>query len=894
MFGRKRKLDDFSAEIEAHLQLEIERLREQGLSEEEAQAAARRRFGNVTLAREHFYESHRWLWWDHFWQDVRYGLRLLRRSPGFTAVAILSLALGIGANTAIFELADAVRYRAIPVKEASQLAIVKIGNNFDDASGEFTSRYPLLTYGLWQQIQAHQEAFSKIFVWSARDFNLARGGQKRFAHGIWVSGEFFETLGVQPLVGHLLTPQDDQPGCGGIGAVISHAFWQREYGGSESVLGKQITLDGYPAEIIGVTPANFYGIEVGKTFDVAVPVCSEAVIRGEWSRLNVRHAWWLAAMGRLKPGWTIEKASAQMAAISRGAMQETLPQGYDAGTAKKYLAFKLAAFPAENGYSELRDDSEPALQVLMGIAGLVLFVACANLANFMLARGSAREREMAMRLAMGAPRSRLIRQLLSESLLLMAVGAGLGIVLAHQFSRVLLSMTNTEHDPIFLMLSFDWRVLAFTTALAVATLLLFGLVPALHATEAAPGVVLKSGGRDARSGRQRRGLRRMLVISQVALSLVLLVGALMFVRTLRNLLMLDPGFQPHHLLLTRLDFSHLKLPKGRRTDFKEQLAERARGILGVEAAAEVQNGPVTGDGWDGSVLSPNSDHEIAGTTDRNRVSPGYFHAMETPLLAGREFNETDTLKSPSVAIVNQAFVTKFLNRANPLGKTARLEAPPGQPPLSYEIVGVVKNVKYMALREEFPPTIYFPLAQDEDPGDATELVIRSRLPTAEVAAELRSTMAAVRPDIEINSLTYDTLISESLTGERVMATLSTFFGTLALLLAAIGLYGVISYMVTRRTNEIGIRMTLGAQRGDILWMVVREAGKLLVAGVVLGTGLALAVATTVRSLLFGLKPNDPVTIALGVCFLAVIALASSVLPARRAARLDPMAALRHE
>jgi predicted permease len=893
-FTRVRDGEELSREIEAHIDIETAQNIARGMSPQVARSAAYRKLGSARRVREEVYEMNSIGFLETLWNDLRFGARLLRLSPGFAITAIVSLAIGIGANTAIFQLADALRYRTIPVRNPSELAIVKIENGFDDASGNFTGNYPLLTYALWQQIQAHQEAFSHIFAWSGRDFNLSRGGEKQFTHGIWVSGDFFETLGVQPLIGRLLTPRDDQRGCGAISAVLSYAFWQHEYGGSESALGRRITIDGHPAEIIGVAPAAFYGVAVGKTFDVAVPVCSEDIVRGERSRLKGESDWWLAAMGRLKPGWTIEKASAQMAAISPGAFQETLPQMYDEPTRRRYLGFKLAAFPAWNGYSQLRDDSEQPLQILLGIAGLVLLITCANLANLMLARGSARQREMAVRLAMGAPRTRLVRQLVSESLVLMGSGAAAGAVLAHYLGRILLSIIDSEHDPIFLVLTFDWRVLAFVTILAVATLLIFGLVPAFRTTNTTPGAVLKSGGRGTTSSPDRWGLRSVLVISQVALSLVLLVGALMFVQTLRNLQTLNAGFQPHHVLLTRLDWSHLNLPKERRTEFERELAERAHGIPGAEAVGEVQNAPVTGNGWDGSVLAPNSDHEIAGTTDRNRVGPGYFHAIQTPLLAGREFDEHDTLRSPSVAIVNQTFVMKFMNGGEALGKIARLEAPPGQPPLSYQIVGIVGDSKYMDLREDFPATIYFPLAQDEYPGNSTELVIRSALPMAEVVAQLRSTMATANPDIELTSRIYDTVVSDSLVGERAMALLSTFFGTLALLLAGIGLYGVISYMVTRRTNEIGIRMTLGAQRSDILKMVLREAGALLIFGLAAGAMLSLIVARAASSMLFGLKPNDPFTIGLGAGILAVITLFSSALPARRAANLDPITAIREE
>jgi putative ABC transport system permease protein len=892
-FCRRQNDDELAREIEAYIAIETEQNIARGMPPDEARSAAQKKFGSTRRVREEVYDMNTIGFIEKFCNDLRFGARLLGKNPGFALVAILSLAIGIGANTAIFEMVNAIRYRTIPVKDPSQLAIVRVASNFDNASGNFTSRHPLLTYALWREIEAHQQGFSKIFVWSANDVNLAKGGQKQFAQGLWVSGDFFETLGVRPLIGRLLAQQDDQAGCGQVNAVISYAFWQREYGGSPSIVGRQISVDDYPAEIVGVTPQNFYGIEVGKTFDVAIPLCSEDAIHGEQSRLKPLDAWWLAAMGRLKPGWNIKKASAQLTAISPAILKDTLPASYDAGTAKTYLDFKFSAFPADSGFSQLREDSEQPLRVLMGMAGLMLLITCANVANLMLARGSSREREMAVRLAMGAPRNRLIRQLLSEALVLMVLGTALGVILANYFSRVLLSMIDSQRDPVFLVLNFDWRVLAFTTALAVGTLLIFGLVPALRTSDTSPGTVLKSASKGGASGHEHWALRRILVISQVALSLVLLVAALMFVRSLRNLLTLNPGFQPEHLLLTRVDFSHLNLPKERRSDFMAQLVTRAKEIPGVHAVSEVRDAPISGNGWNGSVLGSNS-QEIVGVTDRNRVAPDYFHTMETPVLAGRDFTQSDTLTSPPVAIVNEAYVNKFFHGESALGKVARLEAPAGQPPDTYEIVGIVKNTKYMELREEFPPTLYIPIAQSADPGQGIELVVRSEVPMAQLVPELRSAMAAVNPEIELNSRIYETLIDESLLPDRAMAELSTFFGALALLLAAMGLYGVISYMVARRTNEIGIRMALGAQKYDILSMVLREAGILLCAGLVAGSVISLALARVTSSLFFGLKANDPLSIGLGVAVLATIALLSSVLPARRASNLDPTVALREE
>ncbi len=456
-----------------------------------------------------------------FWQDLRYGVRQLRLSPGFALVGILSLALGIGANTAIFQLVDAIRLRTIPAKDPGQLATVRIADR-SWASGNFYSSYSDLTYPMWEQIRQRQQALSPIAVWGNQSFNLATGGEVRNARGLWVSGDFFNVLDVHPYMGRLISPADDVSGCGSAGVNISYSFWQREYGGESAALGKQITLDGYPFVIMGITPPGFNGVTVGESFDVAAPVCSEPLDDGEDARLTVRRAWWLASIGRLKPGWTLEQANAQLKVISSAVMQETLPPQYDAEGVKHYLAYQLAAYPAATGFSDLRKESATPLWLLMGISALVLLIACANIANLMLARASARDREIAVRLALGASRARLIRQLLSESLLLAVAGALCGSFLAWSLSQLLISFLSTPNNPVFLDLTLDWRVLGFMIGLALVTTILFGLMPALRATRTAPVEALKSGGRGMTAAREKFSLRRILVISQVALSLVLL------------------------------------------------------------------------------------------------------------------------------------------------------------------------------------------------------------------------------------------------------------------------------------------------------------------------------------------------------------------------------------
>jgi putative ABC transport system permease protein len=826
------------------------------------------------------------------WQDLRYGLRLLRLNPGFTAVAVLSLALGIGANTAIFQLIDAIRLRTIPARNPHDLAIVRIADR-SWSSGNFSSNYAELTFPIWEEIRQRQQAFSSLSVWSNDQFNLASGGEAHYAQGIWVSGDFFNVLGVQPILGRLLSPADDQPGCGAAGVDISYSFWQSHFGGEASVLGKRLTLNGDPFEIIGVTPQGFYGVSVGDSFDVAVPICSEPVINGEDSRLNVRRDWWLASIGRLKSGWSIAQATAQLGAITPAILQETVPPQYDAEGVKRYLAYKFAAFPAENGFSELRRQSEAPLWLLLGLSGLVLLIACANLANLMLARAGSREREIVVRLAIGASRGRLIRQLLSESLLLAVAGAVCGAFLAIELSDLLVSFMSTSRSPIFLDMALDWRVLGFTAGLAILTTVLFGLTPAIRATRMAPSVVLKSGGRGMSAGHERFGLRRILVTSQVALSLVLLVGSLLFVRSLRNLFTLDAGFQQNGILITSVDFTHLNLPPERRTGFKRDLLARVRAIPGVASAADAFLVPIGGMSSNDEVLGDTPEQK-KGVTWINYVSPGYFVTLETPLLSGRDFNDSDTATSPKVAIVSQAFVRKFLNGASPLGKTFRIWQPSGHPVPFYEIVGVVKDSRYQDMHEEIGPISFFPIAQREKPDLSDQIIVRSGVALPGLITSLKGVISDVNPAIDVDFKVFKTQIRESLLRDELMATLSGFFGFLAVLLAAIGLYGVFSYAVVQRTNEIGIRMALGAQRADVVRMIMREAGVVLLLGLVAGVGIALAATQLAASLLFGLKPRDQLTLILSVFILSLVAAVASYVPAYRASRLDPLVALRYE
>jgi len=892
---RHQRDQDFALELEAHLQHEIDDNMARGMNPREAAFAAHRKFGNVTLAKENTRRMNTIEYLETLGQDLRYAARLLRLEPGFFSVAILCLALGIGANTAIFHLLDAVRLRTLPVSNPRELVEVEIGPDQRCCTGNFSSRRSNFTYALWDQLRTHQQAFSGIFAWAPYRFNTTTGGEVRYIEGLYATGDFFRTLGVVPALGRLFSTEDDRPGCGSPGAVLGYSYWQREYGGQASAIGRKILLEGKPFEIIGVAQAGFFGVEVGRSFDVAIPVCAEPLVNGENAHTPKRHHWWLAVIGRLKPGWSVTQARAHVQAISPGLFEATLPPNFTPETAKEYLAYKLTANPAGSGVSDLREDYQDPLLILLAIAALVLVIACANLANLMLARATARERELAVRLAIGASRPRLIRQMLAESLLLAAIGAACGALLAQFLSSYLVRFLTTNDSPLYVDLGTDWRIFGFTAALAVITCLLFGLMPAIRATRANPGTLMKASGRGLTDARERFGVRRVLVVAQVALSLALLVGALLFVRSLHKLLTLDAGFQESGVLVTEIDFSTLKYPPQRRHEIQREILRRIRLLPGVEQAAGTSIVPISGNRWNDRFEFIGAKPAVKLLSDFSGVTPGYFRTLHTPLLSGRDFDERDTaLKFPKVAIVNQSFIKQFLNGADPIGKRIRIETGPGEPEEIFEIVGVTKDAKYRRLSDPFNPTVFASLDQNDQPLAGTVILSRSQVALASQLAAIKREMAAISPSMALNFYTLHSEIADSVLRERLMATLSGFFGFLAALLASIGLYGVMAYIVARRRGEIGIRIALGAGRANVLKLIGSECGKLLLAGLLLGIGFALAASQAITQLLYGLSPTDPLTIVLSVLLLALVALPASLIPAIRASRLDPMQALREE
>jgi predicted permease len=889
--NRNRWDDERARELDGYLSIETDDNIARGMSPEAARAAARRKLGNATLVREEIYQMNTVTFVDSAWRDLKYGARLLRLNPAFAVVAILSLALGVGANTAIFQLLDAVRIRTLPVKDAGELVEIRIADPVGGRTGEFNGRRPSLTNPLWEQIRDRQQVFTEAFVWSAPLFDLTTGGEARPAQGLWVSGDFFKGLGVPALIGRTLTTADDRRGCAAPPAVLSYGFWQREYAGSPSAIGRAIMLDGHSFDIVGVTPASFFGVEVGRTFDVAVPLCAEPFSRGARTAMDKKDVWFLGAMGRLKPGTTPDRARAQLAAISAPIFQATLPS-YRVEDATHYLQFTLGAYPGGTGISQLRRQYESPLWLLLATTGLVLLIACANLANLMLARATAREREIAVRLAIGASRGRIVRQLLAESLLIAAIGAACGALLAQWLSRFMVEFLSTDNNRIFVALSLDWRIFAFTAALGVLTCLIFGLVPSIRATGTAPGAAMKAGSRGSTNTRERFGMRRALVVAQVALSLVLVVGAVLFVRSLRNLMMLDAGFKQDGILVVSMDLRRAGVAEERRTAFFADLTSRLSAIPGVMSAAQTFIVPVSGSGWNNSIVI--NGKKYTENVNFNLVSDGYFRTMGTPILAGRDFDGREGSGAEKSAIVTELFARKFFAGQDPIGQVFQVDEPPDRPRPLNRIVGVVKDTKYTDLREEFTPLVFFAASQEEKPWPFLQVVMRSMAPLTSITSQVTSIVGQTNSNIIVQFQTMPSLVRDSLMRERLMATLSGFFGVLAALIATIGLYGVMSYMVARRRNEIGIRMALGADRRDVVRMVMREAGVLLIAGVVVGTALAIAATRTAATLLFGLHPGDPATLAMAAAGLGAIAMLASYLPALRASRLEPTEALREE
>jgi predicted permease len=892
-FFRRRYWDEERArELDAYLAEETDDNIARGMAPTDARAAAYRSLGNPTRIREEIYTMNSIGWLESLWLDLRYGARILRRNPVFALVTIASLALGIGATSAIFQVMNAVEYRMLPVRAPQDL--VEVRPVTTSRWGNTVGRRSVATYAMWDEIRRTQHSFVSMLAWGATRFDLSTGGESRFVDGLWVSGSFFDTLGVGSQIGRVFSAADDQPGCGAPGVVISDAFWKREYGGARSALGSTLRINGQPFDVIGVTPSGFFGVEVGRSFDVAVLVCSEPLLEPERNAVAKRHYWWLDIFGRLRPGVTIEQASADLAAISPAVFAATVAPQLPPEPAKKYLQMRLSALPAGTGVSYLRGAYQEPLWILMAVAAGVLVIVCANLASLMLARATARDREIAVRLAIGASRVRIVRQLMAESLLLAAAGAVVGALVARAFSGYLVSFMSTDASRLFFDLGIDWRVLAFTCGVAAVACMLFGLTPAMRATRQTARAAIRAG-RGTTDGHERFVTRRVLVTIQVTLSLLLVVTSLLFVRTARNLATVDPGFRTDGILIADFDPHAAKVPVAQQPRFERDLRDRIAAIPGVEAAVDASIEQLTGSVWNDAVIVNGVLQKTI--TNENHVSPGFFRAFDIPLLAGRDFSEADLPGTPWVAIVNAAFAEKLLGTTHPIGQPFHLQASPGEPDPTYEIVGVVANTKYADVRETPGPIAYFPEAQMPTPDpllSEVQVMVRSSLPLSSISPAITAAARSINPAMLVSYRSMRADAEETFLRERMMATLSAFFAGLAGILAMIGLYGVMSYIVARRRNEIGIRLALGAEPRRVLRMILGEAGALVIAGVAAGAVLSFFATRATASLLFDVKPSDPLTLAIATIGLAAVGFVASWLPAQRASRLQPTVALREE
>ena len=816
-------------------------------------------------------------------QDVRYALRALRSSPGFAAIAILSLALGIGANTAIFSLINAVILKTLPVSHPEQL--VELGMKTEDGIW--------FTNPIWEQVRDRQDVFSGVFAYSPIRLNLAVGGEVRNANTSWVSGDFFRTLGVNPLLGRMIADADDKRGCPVIG-VLSYDFWQREYGGTADVFDRRLTLNSHPVRIVGVAPPGFTGIQVGEAVDIYMPLCGEGTIVRENSALDKRANWWLWIFARLKPGIGEQQALARLNTLAPQIFAATLPPNYPSDAQKYHLSRRFELLPGANGFSDVRREYKAALYTLMVVVGVVLLIACANVANLLIARAAIRRREIAIRMAIGAGRARLIRQLLTESVLLSSMGAILGVLFAQWASRMLVQFLSTSNSTVVLDLSIDVRVLAFTTAVAIATGILFGLAPAWQGTRVDPNSAMKANARGVVESHAGLSLGKMLVAAQVALSLVLLTGAGLMLKTFAKLATLDTGFDKNQVLLIRVDPRYASVPPDRRLPLYQELQRRLAAVPGVRSASFADITPVSGSfssqivHVDGYIAKSREDSVVW----INSISAGFFATMETPFIAGRDFDAHDTLQAPLVAVVNESMANKFFGSPrDAVGKTFRQGWNEISSPI--QIVGVVKDAKYRSLRAEGEAIAYYPLSQ-LPPMRWANFLLRANGPATSLIPGVKAAVDEVNHDITLQFRTLSVQLDESLGRERLLATLSGFFGALALALAVIGLYGVMSYNVARRRNEIGIRMALGAEQARVLRMVLGEVAILIVAGLALGLAVAVFSTRLLASFLYRLEPNDPTTLVTACVVLAVSAVVAGFLPARRAANLDPMTALREE
>ena len=839
--------------------------------------------------------------------DLKYALRTLRRSPGYVAVAVVTLALGIGANTAIFSLLDQVLLRLLPVKDPQQLVLLTMrGHHYGSNWGGNAISHPM-----FRDFQAHNEVFSGMLCRFRDPVSLTFGGQSERVNAELVSGTYFGVLGVKAVLGRTFTPDDDRVPLGHPLVIVTYDYWRQRFGGAPGIVGKSLVVNGHNLTVVGVAQPGFDGIELGYSTKIFIPIMmQEWIVVGNSKMLTDRRTRWVNAFGRLKPGVSLARAKASlqpfMHAMLEMEVKEAAFRHASAYDREQFVKSWMDVLPGSQGRSYTRRELSKPLWVLMATTGVVLLIACANLANLLLARATGRQREIAVRLAIGASRMRIISQLLTETVSLAALGGIVGLAIAFWADQALLRIyLPADSTDLNISTLPDFRILVFTLGVTVLTGVVFGLVPALQTTRPDVGRVLKDEA-GAVVGGGHAGLRKTLVVAQVALSLLLLIGAGLFLRSLENLSNLGPGFPVERLVGFNIDPSRGGYTPERSKIYYQQLTGALSSIPGVESVGLASMRILENSEWDSSMTVEG--YTPAKPEDRaepymNQIGPGYFATLGVPIVAGRDFRMTDEHEikkgpeednwTPTTVMINEKFAKKFFPGRNPLGLHLGFGSDPGTR-MDMEIIGIVKDIKYTNLRDEIPEQAYVPYMGSHFLGSMTAY-LRTAVDPDLLMPSVREKVRALDPNLPIYGLrTTETQVSYSLVTERMIASLSTVFGFLATLLAVVGLYGVMSYTVAQRTREIGIRMALGAEQGSVVWMVMRDVLRLIGVGIIVGIPAALALTQVVQSQLFGLTGHDPGTLAMATVALAVVACAAGYLPALRASRLDPMKALRYE
>jgi predicted permease len=871
---RGRAESELDDEMRFHLEKLIEQKRTAGMSPSAARDAALREMGSVGLYKEECRDSLGVRLLSDLWQDIGYGLRILGRSPGFTAVAVLSLALGIGANTAIFTLIDSVVLRQLPVKNPGELMHFVV---------ETPRRpQPVFSYPLYRALKRVPDLFASVFIQRDSEFRVGPGGDAVPVRGAYVTGNYFETLGISSLVGRTLSTTDDDSENPAV--VLSYQYWTDEFASDDSITNRTLTINGAALRVVGVLPKSFTGVNVGVAPAFYVPLRLEPMMAKERSLLEKKTAWWLYILARPKPGVTPARARA----ILRTAWPGLVEEGFAPREKKQLLTYTPDVLDASRGISAVRQTYSRALYYLMGISGLVLLIACANVANLLLARTKARQHEIATRLALGASRFRALRQLMTESLLLSGAGAAIGLLIASPCSRLLVSLISTADAALWLDVAPDLRILSFATLLALMTGLLFGAAPALRATSES----IKDTPRTATRG---TFFGKALVVSQMSLSLLLLIAAGLFARTFWNLTHLDLGFNPRNVYTGLIDPRDAGIKDDALLRMYGELHARLTREPGVQAASLAEMSPVAYCCWSEDLLSTESARPGERTNSAlNMVSPGYFATFGTPILLGRDFSASDDTHHPLVAVIDQSLAKHLFGGASPIGRHFSVA---GDKELqNAEIIGVAKDTHQQDLRTGTEYTAWFSVLQSAHPGD-TLIAVRTNESAPAIQAAVARVVHSLSPRTPVSLNSFEDLVNDHSIQDRLTAILSNFFGLLAVSLACIGLYGLMSYTVARRTGEIGIRMALGAEGARVRWMMLREALAMAVAGIGIGVPCSLVLAKALSSLqdmLFGLKPNDPATVAATAALLLAVAAVAGFLPAQRATRIEPMSALRHE